>query len=304
MSLANWALLTLLGFIWGGSFLFAKVAVAEIPPLVLVFLRVLIAGIALHIVLAMRKTFLPFNPSLSLAFLVMGLLNNAVPFSLLFWGQQEISASLASILNATTPIFTFVIAAALLRHEHVTLHRIAGVLIGFAGVAGMLWSSAELSETTPMWAQTACLGAAFSYGLAAAFARRFKDVPPLIAATGQLTGSTLIMAPLAVWSLGDWDPNATSALAWANVLALGLFATAAAYLIYFRLLATVGATNASLVTLLVPASAILLGAVLLGEQLTGPQLTGLAVLIAGLLVLDGRVLKLGKSKEEKRPDRS
>ncbi|WP_417667624.1 DMT family transporter [Roseibium sp.] len=291
MSLRNWILLLLLGSIWGGSFIFAKVAVAEIPALILVFLRVFSAALALHVVLRIRKLSFPTQPSLLAAFLIMGLLNNAVPFSLLFWGQTEISAALASILNATTPIFTFLIAAIMMRQETINLHRIAGVLTGFAGVVCMLLPSMSGTQDSPLWAQFACLGAALSYGLAAAYARRFKDTPPLVSATGQLTGSSLIMLPLAVMSASSWSPAQTSSLAWVCVIALGLLATAAAYLIYFRLLASAGATNASLVTLIVPATAILFGVTLLGEGLSQAQMFGLTLLALGLIILDGRVFR-------------
>ena len=291
MCLKNWLTLLLLGAIWGGSFLFAKVAVSEIPPLTLVFLRVFLAALALQCVLRVTGTRFPVQPRLLVAFLVMGLLNNAIPFSLIFWGQTAIAAGLASILNATTPIFTFLVAAVVLRQEPVRLHRIAGVLTGFGGVILMLYQSLEEPGHDPLWAQAACLGAAVSYALAAAFARRFRNLPPLVSATGQLSGSTLIMLPVAFLSSAAWSPLATSGLVWLNVLALGLMATAFAYLLYFRLLAEAGATNASLVTLLVPASAILFGNLLLGETLKSYQFAGFGLLLAGLLLLDGRILK-------------
>lgn len=290
MSLRNWILLLLLGAIWGGSFLFAKVAVAEIPPLVLVFCRVAIACVTLHVVLRFTSHRFPVQPSLLAAFLIMGLLNNAIPFSLLFWGQTELSAGLASILNATTPIFTFIVAALLMRQEPVRAHRIAGVLIGFAGVLVMVSPSVTGLGDDPLWAQLACLGGAFSYALAATFARRFRSIPPLVSATGQLSGSTLIMLPVALLTAGNWSPFQTSAIVWLNVLALGIGATALAYLIYFRLLADAGATNASLVTFIVPASAILFGFLALGERLNAYQFAGLGLLLTGLLVLDGRIL--------------
>lgn len=291
MPLKNWLLLLLLGTVWGGSFLFAKVAVAEIPPLVLVFLRVSLAAVVLHAVLRFTRRRFPLEPRMLGAFLIMGLLNNAVPFSLIFWGQTGIAAGLASILNATTPIFTFLVAAVVLKQEPVRLHRIAGVLVGFGGVLLMLVQSLESNGHDPLWAQLACLGAAVSYALAAAFGRRFKHLPPIVSAAGQLSGSTLIMLPVALLTLGSWSPLETSSFVWLNVLALGVLATAFAYLLYFKLLADAGATNASLVTLLVPASAILFGSLLLGEQLRGYQLGGFALLLAGLLLLDGRVLK-------------
>ena len=290
MTLRNWILLLLLGAIWGGSFLFAKVAVAEIPPLVLVFCRVAIACAVLHVVLRFTSHRFPVQPRMLAAFLIMGFLNNAVPFSLLFWGQTEISAGLASILNATTPIFTFIVAALLMRQEPVRAHRIAGVLIGFAGVLVMVSPSITGLGDDPLWAQLACLGGAFSYALAATFARTFRDIPPMVSATGQLSGSTLIMLPVALLAAGNWSPLQTSAVVWLNVLALGIGATALAYLIYFRLLADAGATNASLVTFIVPASAILFGFLLLGERLNAYQFTGLGLLLTGLLVLDGRIV--------------
>ncbi len=290
MSLRNWILLLTLGAIWGGSFLFAKVAVAEIPPLMLVFLRVAIACVTLHIVLRFTAHRFPREIRLFGAFLMMGLLNNAIPFSLLFWGQTEISAGLASILNATTPIFTFVVAAVALGQEQVKLHRMFGVAIGFAGVLVMLSPSVNGLSEDPLWAQLACLGAAFSYALAAAYARTFKDIPPIVSATGQLTGSSLIMLPVAIWIAGSWSAFETSGHVWLNVLALGIGATAFAYLIYFRLLADAGATNASLVTFLVPASAIIFGYLLLGERLNEVQLAGFAILLVGLVVLDGRLV--------------
>lgn len=290
MSLKNWILLLTLGAIWGGSFLFAKVAVVEIPPLVLVFLRVSIACATLHVVLRFTSHRFPVQARLLGAFLVMGFLNNAVPFSLLFWGQTEISAGLASILNATTPIFTFLIAALLLGQEPVKAHRVAGVAVGFAGVLVMVSPSVTGVGEDPLWAQLACLGAAVSYALAATYARAFKDIAPIVSATGQLTGSTLIMLPMAIWAAGSWSAFETSGFVWLNVIALGIGATALAYLIYFRLLADAGATNASLVTFLVPASAILFGALLLDERLTAPQLSGFGLLLVGLVLLDGRIL--------------
>jgi drug/metabolite transporter (DMT)-like permease len=291
MSLRNWILLALLGVIWGGSFLFAKVAVAEIPPLVLVFFRVSIACAALLVVLWHQGLLHRLEPRLAGPFLAMGLLNNAVPFSLLFAGQTAIGAGLASILNATTPVFTVVVAGLVVRQETLSANRIGGIVLGVAGVAIMLSSSLGGLATDPVWAQLCCLGAAVSYACAATFARRFRALPPQVAATGQLMGSSLIMLPLAIAFSGGWSFSDPGLTAWLNVLALGTLATALAYLIYFRLLSEAGATNASLVTLLVPASALLFGWLILGERLGPLQLAGFAVLLIGLVVLDGRVFR-------------
>jgi len=291
MPLRNWIMLAVLGAIWGGSFLFAKVAVAEIPPLVLVFFRVSVACAVLLVVLWYQGLLGRLEARLAIPFLIMGFLNNAVPFSLLFFGQTAIGAGLASILNATTPVFTVIVASLLVRQESLRAHRVAGVLFGVAGVAVMLSSSLSGLATDPVWAQLCCLGAAISYACAATFARRFRDVPAQVAATGQLMGSSLIMLPVALYAGSGWSPAAPSLTVWANVLALGILATALAYLIYFRLLAEAGATNASLVTLIVPASALFFGWLILGENLGPLQLGGFAILLVGLVVLDGRVLQ-------------
>ncbi|MEO9527622.1 MAG: DMT family transporter [Roseibium sp.] len=291
MPLRNWIMLTVLGAIWGGAFLFAKVAVAEIPPLVLVFLRVAIACCVLLAVLWHQRLLHHLEPRLAVPFLIMGFLNNAVPFSLLFAGQTVIGAGLASILNATTPIFTVIVASLLVKQEELRAHRIAGVALGVAGVAIMLWSSLTGLATDPVWAQLCCLGAAVSYACAATFARRFRSLPPQVAATGQLMGSSTLMLPVALVFAGGWMPADAGLTTWLNVVALGVLGTAIAYLIYFRLLAEAGATNASLVTLLVPASALLLGWLVLGESLGPLQLAGFALLLCGLIVLDGRILR-------------
>lgn len=290
MTLRNWIMLSVLAAIWGGAFLFAKVAVAEIPPLVLVFFRVAIACAVLLAVLWHQRLLYRLEARLAIPFLVMGLLNNAVPFSLLFAGQTVIGAGLASILNATTPVFTVIVAGVLVRQETLRGHRIAGIVLGVAGVAIMLSSSLSGLASDPLWAQLCCLGAAMSYACAATFAKRFRSLPPQVAATGQLMGSSLIMAPVALVTAGGWTPSDPGLTVWLNVVALGVLATAFAYLIYFRLLAEAGATNASLVTLLVPAVALLFGWLLLGENLGPLQLVGFAVLLCGLVLLDGRIL--------------
>ncbi|MCX2725409.1 DMT family transporter [Roseibium salinum] len=291
MPLRNWIMLIVLGAIWGGSFLFAKVAVAEIPPFVLVFFRVSIACAFLLVVLWHQRLLGSLQLRLALPFLAMGLLNNAVPFSLLFLGQTVIGAGLASILNATTPVFTVLVASVLVKQEVLQAHRTAGVVLGVAGVAIMLSSSLAGLANDPLWAQLSCLGAAMSYACAATFAKRFRSLPPQVAATGQLLGSTLIMAPVAFFTATGWSVADPSPTTWANVAALAVLATALAYLIYFRLLSEAGATNASLVTLLVPASALFFGWLILGENLGALQLGGFSVLLIGLVVLDGRIFK-------------
>lgn len=299
MSWKNWLLLVMLALVWGATFPFGKIALGEIPPFVLAFLRVVLAALVLHAVLRLHGLAFPRDRSTLGAFLLMGLLNNAIPFSLILWGQTGISASLASILNATTPIFTVLVASLLFHQEVLRAHRVAGIAVGFAGVALLLLPGLEAGALAglagePAWAQLLCLGAALSYAFAAAFARRFRGIPVMVAATGQLTGSSLLLLPLALWQAstvpGGWSPAMAGPAAWASVVALGTACTAFAYLIYFRLLSEGGATNASLVTLLIPVSATLISAWLLGEALSALQLAGMGVLLVGLVLLDGRVL--------------
>lgn len=290
MGSADWAQLLLLGVLWGGSFFFARVAVNEIEPLTLVFYRVVIAAAALHIWLGARRT--SFRPALPHAgsFLLLALLNNVIPFSLLFTGQTAIGAGMAAVLNATTPFWTIVAANVLTRDEKITPNRLGGILLGVLGTAVMVGPAALTGLGAPMWAQLCVLGAAVSYGLASIFARRFRALPSDIVATGQLTASAVVMA--LVVSLGMSGIGTASPAAWGSVAALGLLSTALAYILYFNLIASAGATNTSLVTLIVPVSAILLGVLFLGEALDTYELIGMILIGLGLVTIDGRIFRI------------
>ena len=292
-SAGTWGLLVLLGVIWGGAFFLARVAVAEIPPLLLVACRVVLAGAVLHLVLlATRRTLWPHRHRWR-DFLALGLLNNAVPFSLLFVGQTELGAGLASILNATTPIWTVLIAHVLTSDERMDPGKLAGVLLGFAGVAVMLGPAALAgraeASAPPLWAMACVVGGAASYALASIFAKRFVGVPPLATATGQLTASSAVMIPVALLAHGLPEWSAVSPATWGAVTVLSVVSTAFAYILFFEVLRRAGAVNVSLVTLLVPPSAILLGWLILGERLGANAWLGLALIACGLLVLDGRL---------------
>ncbi|MDW6020819.1 DMT family transporter [Mesorhizobium sp. BAC0120] len=290
MGAAEWGMLILLGAIWGGSFFFARVAVSEIPPLTLVLLRVAIAGAALHLYLLLR------GPSFALAlphwpmFVALGILNNAIPFSLIFLGQTALGAGIASVLNATTPFWTIVIANAVTSDEKLSWKKVVGVLFGIAGTAVMIGPGVVAGLGGPVWAKFALIGASISYALALMVARRLKGIPPVIVAAGQLTVSTIVMVPVALLVSGTAGLFAASTHVWAAVFGLALLSTAFAYLLYFTIVARAGATNASLVTLIVPVSAILLGAGFLGERLELFDFAGMALIAAGLLTIDGRLL--------------
>lgn len=281
-----WVMLFLLGGLWGGSFYFARIAVQEIPPFWLVFFRVSIAVLALHFYLVVRGQWASFRAVPFLPFMVLGLLNNAIPFSLIFFGQTVIGAGLASILNATTPFLTVIAANLLTRDEKASPLKVAGTLMGIGGAAVIVGPSALSGLGAPLWAELAVIGAAVSYALASIYAKRFKSVPPLYTATGQLTASTLLMFPVALSAHGLPTVQNVSANASLSVLALALACTAFAYTLFFRIIAEAGATVVSLVTLLVPISAILLGIAFLGESLSANQIAGMAMIGGGLWVLN------------------
>ena len=289
MSAATWGLLLLLGLIWGGSFFFARVAVQHVPPMTLVLFRVSLAALALHLAFFRQPGFYRTLTGRWRELLLLGLINNAIPFTLIFLGQTRIGAGLASILNATTPLWTVIIAQVLTTDEKISPAKLLGCALGMAGMVLLIGPAALGLADSPLWAKLAVVGAAISYGFAAAYSKRFKGLSPRITATGQLTASSLIMLPFALIVDRPWTLPAPPADVIAAILALALVSTAFAYILYFRILSTAGATSASLVTLLVPPSAILLGVVFLGETLSLTEALGLGLIALGLLSLDNRL---------------
>ncbi len=295
MSVSTWGLLLLLGLIWGGSFFFARIAVHHVPPFTLVLLRLSLAAVALHIYLAGRLDIYQSLRRRWTQFLLLGLINNAIPHTLIFCGQTQMGAGLASILNATTPIWTVLIGNQLTSDERLTSAKLAGCLMGLLGTVVLLGPSVTDSASVPFWALSLPILAAVSYGFAAIYAKRFKGIPPPVVAAGQLTGSSLIMLPLALMIDQPWTLSIPPVSAIAAILGLALLSTAFAYILYFRIIERAGATNTSLVTLLVPPSALLLGFLFLGERMGRSEITGMLLVAAGLLVLDGRLFMWMKS---------
>lgn len=291
MSASDWGQLLLLGFLWGGSFFFARIAVAEIPPLALVLYRVSIAAMVLHLWLRLRG--ISFAPVLAKpgSFLWLALLNNVIPFSLIFTGQTEIGAGLASVFYATTPLWTILVANLLTVDEKLSATKLAGVGLGIAGAAVMIGPGLLSNLGGLVWAKFAIIGAAISYAFAVVYAKRFKGVSPTVIATGQLTAATILMVPIVFLLHGPTEIITSSVPIWMAVLALAVFTTAFAFILYFNLIASAGATNASLVTLLVPVSAIILSAVFLGERLEPFEFAGMALIMASLIVIDGRIFR-------------
>lgn len=291
MGAMEWALLIVLSVLWGGSFFFAEVALVELRPFTVVLCRVGFAALVLVAVVYATGQRLPRRGGLWGAFFVMGALNNLIPFTLIVWGQTHIASGLASILNAATPLFTVVLAHLLTHDEKMTPNRLAGVVLGLAGVAVLIGPEVLRGLGFHLVAQLAVLGAALSYAFAGIFGRRFRGEPPLVVAAGQVTATTVMILPIALFADRLWAVPLPGATTWAAIAGLAVLSTALAYVIFFRILATAGATNLLLVTLLIPVSAILLGTAILGERLAFGHFAGMALIGLGLAAIDGRPLK-------------
>jgi drug/metabolite transporter (DMT)-like permease len=289
MSPTDWAQLLVLGAVWGATFFFARIAVVEMHPLVLVLFRVTIAAVALHIYLAARGISFALALPYAAGFFLLAILNNVIPFSLIFAGQTELGAGIAAVLNSTTPFWTIVLANAFTADEKFSWNKLAGVALGIAGTAVMIGPGALSGLGGPIWPKLALIGASVSYAFALLLARRLRSVPPTVVATAQLTCSTIIMIPVVLLTQGTTGLFDVSPHVWAAIFALALLSTAFAYILYFNIIASAGATNASLVTLVVPASAILLGALFLGERLDVLEIAGIVLIALGLLTIDGRI---------------
>ncbi|RUS66000.1 putative cystine transporter YijE [Saezia sanguinis] len=291
MGPAEWAMLITLSLLWGSSYFFTSVIVKQIPPLTFVTLRVGLASIALLLLLRTLGLKMPHSPRIWGAFLVMGLLNNLVPFSLIAWGQTQLAGGLAAILNATSPLFTVVFAHWLTSDEKITPNKLVGVVIGFLGVAVMIGPDAFSSlGSARLLPQVALLGAAVCYALAGIYGRRFKSlgIPPMVTATAQVTTAALTLLPFALLIEHPWTLPMPSLHVCAAIAASAIFSTALAYVLFFRILSSAGATNVILVTFLVPVSAIILGALILNERLYPRHFIGMAMIGLGLLAINIR----------------
>jgi len=294
MTARQWGLLIALSVVWGGSFFFAALALRGFPPLTLVAGRVLIAAAALVLACRAFGIRLPRSRAAWLACAGMGLLNNALPFTLIVAGQQHIPSGLAAVVNAATPVFAVLCAHLLTADEKLTANRLAGALTGLTGVM-VLAGPAAISRggAGELLGIALCLLACLSYGLSGVWSRRVKraGLAPLGAAAGQCVCSAVMMLPLAIGFDQPWTLPAPPAEAVAALVAFGLVSTALAYAMFYTLLAGAGATNVMLVTLLVPVTALLLGTLVLGEALAPRHLAGMAVIAAGLVILDGRLIR-------------
>ncbi len=291
MSLKNWVMLIFLSFLWGGSFFLIEVALKNFHVFQIVFFRVFFASIFIYVYLLYKKINIPLTLSLWGSFFIMGLLNNVIPFSFFTYAQTEISSSLASILNATTPIFTAIVAHMFTKDEKMDFSKVIGLILGWIGIIILLLPKVDYSFKS---AQIFGLVAALSYAFAAVYGKRFKKLNPLVVAFGMLFCSSII---LFILNFNDilmvkFVVNGSSAA----VILLALFSTSLAYIIYFKILASSGATNLALVTFLIPITAITLGVFVLDESLSTNALIGMIIIFISLLVIDGRIVKKLKVK--------
>ena len=281
MSARNWGLLLLLALLWGSSFFFYKVLVAALPPVTVVLGRLALAAIAMHLWLAAQGQAMPMSGKHWLRFLLLGFLNCSLPFVLIAWAELRISSGLASILNATTPIFMVAVAHWGTDDDRLSAGKAIGIALGILGVIVLVGPGA-LGGGGAFWAQLAVIAASCSYGFGGVYSRRFKDMSPLQAATGQMTGATILLIPLSLLIDRPWTLAVPHLDIWAAWLAIALVNTALAYALYFRMVANVAVTYMSLVTLLIPPIALLLGAVFLDERVTLQALAGMAIIALGL----------------------
>ena len=288
-----WGMLVTLSIVWGGTFFFQEIAVQELPVFTIVSIRVLIAALLLWAVTALTANTLPSGVKIWGALFLLALVNNVIPFTLIVWGQQEISSGLAAILNATVPLFTVVIAHFVTTDEKLTRAKFAGVIIGLVGVVVIIGEDALEGIGLAVLAQLAVLAASLAYTFGGLYGRKIQamGLTPLGISTGQLIASSVILIPVALLVDEPWTLSLPGTEIIIAVIALASVSTAFAYILFFRILATAGATNLMLVTFLIPVSALALGILILGEVLETRHIVGLLCIGAGLAAIDGRLLR-------------
>ena len=292
MSAKLWTLLVILSVLWGGSFFLSEIALEDFSPYIVVTLRVGIAAVVLLFYLLFAKRWQSLSPQVWLNLLVMGAINNALPFTLITWGQVYIESGLAAILNATTPLFTVLLAHVMTQDEKMSANKLIGVLIGFIGVVCLIGPVALGGQRAVALGQVAVLIAAISYAFAGIWGKRLRSLPAAQSAAGMLLGSALLMLVFCI-ATGETFSLQASIPGWAAIIGLAVLSSALAYLIYFYILAEAGATNLLLVTFLIPVSALILGVVFLNETFTTNAIIGMILIIFSLVCIDGRLF--GKS---------
>ncbi len=287
---ANLFLLFLLATLWGPSFLFIKVAVAEIPPLTMVTIRVGLAALLLYLFLRLRGGRLPDLGRLWLHFAALGLLAHAIPFTLISWGEIYVDSAVAAILNGTTPLFTMLIAHHAIADERMSWSKFAGMLLGFQGLLFLVWPAIASGFQASTGGILAVTLASCSYGMAMVYARRYlRTLPSLVAPTAQLLVATIYMIPLALYFERPFSLSWPSLQAVGSLVALAVIGTAMAFVVYYKIIEVAGATYLSMVTYILPVFGVLLGVLILNEQLTWNAYVGCGLILSGVMVVNGRL---------------
>ena len=289
MGPTEWAMLVVLSAIWGGSFYFFAVIIKELPVFTIVFFRVFLASAALWAFLLLTRQTVSITSTMWKNFFLMGFFNNVIPFSLIVWGETKVAPGLAAVLNATTPFFSVIVAHLSTQNEKLTWNRMAGALVGLSGVAALVGFDAMKNLGSDLVYQLAIVGASISYGICTIFGRRLAGIPPLVSSASQTAASSLMLLPLMFFIDQPQHLNMPSTNVLVSLLALALLCTATAYVIFFNIVKRAGMTNVTLVTFLVPVSAMMLGALFLNEQISTRHFLGMAVIGIGLALIDGRI---------------
>ncbi|MDB2390756.1 DMT family transporter [Alphaproteobacteria bacterium] len=291
MTNKDWLRIIALGFLWGSSFLYAEILLRYLNPLMIVFLRVSLAGLILLLICLMKRQAIKLSGHDVANIIVMGGLNNVIPFSLIVWGQQTTTGGLASIINASTAFFSIMLAAILIPDERLTWYRVAGVVIGVTGVAIAVGFGTIVQFSGDDTGKYMILLATISYAFAGVWAKlRMHNLPSLISATGMLVASAVMMVPL-LFMTGTFQISLIDLNVFFLSLQFAVICSVFAYLLYFKILETTGAGNLLICTIIVPPSAILLEVMLLDEVIGVNELSGLIIVIIGMVVLDGRFLR-------------
>jgi drug/metabolite transporter (DMT)-like permease len=296
MSLKNFLTLLILSLIWGASFLFIKVAVATIPPFSVAFGRTALAAVLLYLVLRSRGLRMPGWGSVWGTFLLMGLFNGAVPYTLITWAEIHIDSGLAAIVNALMPLFTVLLAHLFTGDERLSWMKIVGIFLGFLGVVALIGPAALKGLGKDVIAQLAVMAAAWCYAVAIIYGRRLKGITPLVSATGQLFCAAFLTLPMVLVFDAPWALS-PSFISVAALTCLSLLGTALAYLLYYYLLQRIGSTNLSLVTYLLPITGVFWGALLLGERLHWSAFLALGMILAGIAGVNNRLPKFSLARK-------
>jgi drug/metabolite transporter (DMT)-like permease len=285
--------IVLLGSCWGPSYMFIKFGLDALPPLTIVFGRICLAAVILYAILRLQGRRLPPLGRIWIHYSAMGLISMGIPFYLISVGEQYIHSSLAAVINGSAPIFTVVLAHYLIPEERLTRQKILGVILGIAGLVVIFWPAISAGLSGQLLGATLVAGAAASYALGFCYARRFlSKQPPLVAPAAQMVAGVVWLLPIWFWHDSPLVtlPHSTWS-SWGAVAFLGLWGTATASILYYKIVETSGATSLGMVTFLLPLYGLALGALFMGESLGLATAMGTLCILLGLLVSQGLVRK-------------